>query len=800
MNKNLSLLKVFGHFAIFSILLVGANSAYGQDAIRKNIERFQAAGKEFEKTAPFKSATAKGSESLRSLGVEETALLDGTAFFLKENDGKSLKSDLGKFVKMELPSEDGSLEVLLYEQTIFTDDATITTSESGEMNLPLPEAKFYRGIVKGEEHSLVAITVFDDEINGLVSFGPETYVLGKINDSKSNAHIWYRDEDLLLDETFSCEAIASDDHEESPKYGNHGSPKTVKCVRMRIEIDNDIVSDFGGSTGATNYVTALFNQVITLFANDDIDVAVGEIFAWSGSSPYSGDLGDRLGQLNNNSSNADLTTLLTGAGGGGIAYLSGVCSSNFGVSVSGIFGFFNNVPSYSWDVNVVAHEIGHNLSSPHTHACSWNGNNTAIDGCGATAGYSEGCSGPIPSGGGTIMSYCHLLSTGVNFNLGFGPQPTSRMTNYINSRSCLGTSCVSEPEVCEDESLTLTIDLDEYPAETTWEIYSGSTVVASGGSYGQSFTTVTEDICLPEGCYTMTFFDSYGDGICCGFGDGSYTLTDESGSVLASGGEFEDSETTSFCAGATTEPCFDVNFNDYTLYSYIPSRDEGTYTIQEAGSGIFLSDNSLKLIPIGYDVTPNTKISFEFQSTDQGSIHAIAMENNTSLSLNKLFQLHGTLNNPNVISDFNNYSGTSLQSYVIDVGNYYTGNDLHLVVLSANVNGSPGNNSYFRNVRLYEGTDCGGAAAPQAMSSVAAEGEFALFPNPTKDNVTLVSSSNVDIQTIRVFSLTGALIDEVVVNGPRATMEFSQKAPGIYLIQWMDSNGTSHQERLVKTQ
>jgi hypothetical protein len=71
----------------------------------------------------------------------------------------------------------------------------------------------------------------------------------------------------------------------------------------------------------------------------------------------------------------------------------------------------------------VAHEMGHSFGSRHTHACVWNGNNTAIDGCGPAAGYGyEGsCSGaPIPSIGGTIMSYCHLTSTGINFNNGFG--------------------------------------------------------------------------------------------------------------------------------------------------------------------------------------------------------------------------------------------------------------------------------------------------------------------------------------------------------------------------------------------
>jgi hypothetical protein len=86
---------------------------------------------------------------------------------------------------------------------------------------------------------------------------------------------------------------------------------------------------------------------------------------------------------------------------------------------------------------VVTHEFGHLFGSLHTHACVWNGNNTAIDGC---FGYVEGsCPLPgYPTGGGTIMSYCQLEGRpGINFNLGFGPQPGNVIRNSVNNASCL---------------------------------------------------------------------------------------------------------------------------------------------------------------------------------------------------------------------------------------------------------------------------------------------------------------------------------------------------------------------------
>ncbi len=99
--------------------------------------------------------------------------------------------------------------------------------------------------------------------------------------------------------------------------------------------------------------------------------------------------------------------------------------------------------------------------------------------------------------------------------------------------------------------VTLTLLTDNFPLETTWSIRDASNnVVLSGGPYGASNAVQTQSVCLINGCYTFNISDSYGDGICCAHGEGNYTLTDELGSVLASGGNFQSSETSNFCIEA----------------------------------------------------------------------------------------------------------------------------------------------------------------------------------------------------------------------------------------------------------
>lgn len=116
---------------------------------------------------------------------------------------------------------------------------------------------------------------------------------------------------------------------------------------------------------------------------------------------------------------------------------------------------------------------------------------------------------------------------------------------------CGGPDCPACPVGCNGTEVTLSITLDNYPEETSWVITNDAgATIATGGTYGNfpDGSTITEDICLVDDCYTFTINDSYGDGICCSYGSGSYSLTN-GGTVLASGGAFGSSESTDFCIG-----------------------------------------------------------------------------------------------------------------------------------------------------------------------------------------------------------------------------------------------------------
>jgi len=104
--------------------------------------------------------------------------------------------------------------------------------------------------------------------------------------------------------------------------------------------------------------------------------------------------------------------------------------------------------------------------------------------------------------------------------------------------------------------VTVDITTDQYASETTWKIKNPSgTVVASGGPWtdlGAAGTTARPQATAnlqPNTCYTFEILDSFGDGICCAYGNGAYTVKDATGAILATGGEFADIEVKSFKTG-----------------------------------------------------------------------------------------------------------------------------------------------------------------------------------------------------------------------------------------------------------
>jgi hypothetical protein len=226
-----------------------------------------------------------------------------------------------------------------------------------------------------------------------------------------------------------------------------------------VETDQELLAKFSGDINAmTAYLLSLFAQFNLIYERDlSFHLTVSEVHAWTVADPWTGPTTiDQLQQLGTwYHTNRPLGTfprtivhLTSGvAVAGGVAWRPALCAADFEVAPpgSGIWGgaygisqIFADYPAQNWDLIVTTHEVGHNSGTKHTHCYV-----PPIDMCysGEVSGGTPCYSGPtsVPPGGGTIMSYCHLLPPGEsNINLVFHPRCiTEQMLPTIQGVTCL---------------------------------------------------------------------------------------------------------------------------------------------------------------------------------------------------------------------------------------------------------------------------------------------------------------------------------------------------------------------------
>ena len=361
---------------------------------------------------------------------------------------QSLKSFKGEKASLAIKGV-GQLELELWEP--HAPDFIVTTSD-GKASQPA-KGYYFKGHVAGKPNHLAAISVFENEVFGMVSTPSGNYNIGVMDRKfigKTNAlHVVYNDMTLPEKNPFECHTLDADAKEE--EQTNDSKSLGCRIVNNYFEIDNQgFLANGSNITTTTNYVNGVFNVVKLLYARDLIQVNLSQLHIWTTLDPYPGTSSDaaltafrtRIQSITYNGNIAHLMSLKVG-NLGGLAYLNSLCSSTSATNIaySNVSTVYSQFPVYSWTVNVVAHEIGHNLGSNHTHWCGWlwpDGTRRPIDFCGTVEPFgSPTCytGARIPQSG-TIMSYCHTNGS-IDFTQGFGVLPSTLMRSRVSTATCL---------------------------------------------------------------------------------------------------------------------------------------------------------------------------------------------------------------------------------------------------------------------------------------------------------------------------------------------------------------------------
>ena len=275
----------------------------------------------------------------------------------------------------------------------------------------------------GDGRGLFALSRIDSQEKGLCS-GPSAFVrIAAVADP----------------EVARCQCLHAGAPPEGSFAAGTGSipPGGRRIIELAVDSDNEYYTIFPSATALTEYTAALVGEVSAIYRRD---CDAGIVMSYLRVQPSADDLFNEPDPLNafrqhwvENGADIDrdLFTLFTGRRNlpyGGVAYLSTACNPEYGYSVNGyLIGAFVAGASTSpanWDVNVVAHELGHNVGTLHTH-------DYGIDTC---------ASGVVQRG--TIMSYCHVRSGGsANVDLYFHTGTVSRMEGFMATAPCLSADC-----------------------------------------------------------------------------------------------------------------------------------------------------------------------------------------------------------------------------------------------------------------------------------------------------------------------------------------------------------------------
>ncbi len=372
-------------------------------------------------------------------------------------------------ISLNLPGE-GVIELTLLKSCPFSDIITVgqrSLNTDGDIIVTTtdvnPKIKTFDIIGEGLGGSFV---LFSDYLIASIRYKDRVFELRSVdlNESYYN-YVLFDVNDSRFERNMTCKTdeLVRRSKINTSTYENKSS--NIECVEVAIDIDYYTYNTFGNCDDAINWSLAILAGVDEIYRtslDDLITLQASYINIWQTIDPYAEYIEDsgamldafRTTWLSDNalaSTNHDLVHLMTkrsDTGTGGIAWIDGVCNDyGFGFS-----SYLDNetsfvVPNYSWNLNVVGHELGHNFGSHHTHWCGWPGG--PIDNCsdleGNCSGYSNNPQGQL----GTMMSYCHAISGGsvtLEFHetvINYALSPSLNAATCHSNCAAIETSCGS---------------------------------------------------------------------------------------------------------------------------------------------------------------------------------------------------------------------------------------------------------------------------------------------------------------------------------------------------------------------
>ncbi|APY07067.1 hypothetical protein BWZ20_01555 [Winogradskyella sp. J14-2] len=259
------------------------------------------------------------------------------------------------------------------------------------------------------------------------------------------------------------------------------------------------------------------------------------------------------------------------------------------------------------------------------------------------------------AGADTVVNWTGSLLTGEEAVVATPTYGNLSVGNHILNISVSNPNGVADENMANDNfthsfdvspeystnTVIFNLTTDDWAGETSWELLdSNGTIVADGPNTPYvDFTTYQETITIPtfDECYVFTIFDSYGDGICCSFGNGTYNLQDENGNIIITGGDFGSSESVQFNA---LNP---LSIDEYGLENNIsfypnPVNDNLNITVKQTTENLkYEVFNMMGQVVSKGDLAPNNTSVIDMTSYQSG-VYFVKLSTATSAFTKKIMK------------------------------------------------------------------------------------------------------------------------------------------------------------------
>jgi len=324
---------------------------------------------------------------------------DVTYFERDEKAFKEVMTKQPKFMTFNIPLSSQVIELELEKWSIFSDDFTWEDENGQELSFD-NSAIFYNGKVKGDPNSIVAVSVFEDDLSVSIMNSDNIQVVEQEDNLMSFHEV---DEDILNLKHMFCHTHTDLPQTEAKLVNqNTINHRADNCnydpIRIRYVVDHSFKSYFWLEPFALNYLSARFNEVKAIYAARNIPIVLQSTYVlpahralavnYSAQNILSRPFDNFKTRFGVGSNNWDVQGAvvalyrngsLTGTGLGISAHYNNeppICQRGAGINtpkgylplhIAALTESSPGNPNNTYFTYVLAHELGHNFGISHEY-------------------------------------------------------------------------------------------------------------------------------------------------------------------------------------------------------------------------------------------------------------------------------------------------------------------------------------------------------------------------------------------------------------------------------------------------